>query len=165
MLDPDPTLTMSRLHDHRPPPLEFSAISAQLAVGSAPRIGNVVAHAGFRYLILCAAEFQPPDASYPNVMVARVELHDDDLFPAADRLAAHTVARWAAERLQRRERVLITCTQGRNRSAYVAALAIHYHTPRLSGAACISIIRAARRSPYGPVLVNPDFVADLRGIK
>lgn len=113
---------------------------------------------GIDVLILCAEELQPPDASYPYVMVLRARLDDTMKLPVKSLLEANDVALAAAHLIRRQgSRVLVTCAQGRNRSGLVAGL-ILCKTTGCSGAEAAKIIQTRRRAPHGPALTNTHFV-------
>jgi hypothetical protein len=79
-------------------------------------------------------------------------------------VAAHGVARYVADAVRGGERALVTCVQGRNRSAFVAALALQRLTGA-SGPEAADVVRAARQPDAGAtVLVNPWFCALLARI-
>lgn len=105
--------------------------------------------AGFDVLVLCAREFQPPATHYPGVDVIHAPLDDAWTVPIQ---AAVRAAREVALRLYLRQRVLVTCNQGRNRSGLVSALALWYLGGN-SGRRCADHVRARRPG----ALSNPVF--------
>lgn len=112
-------------------------------------------------LVLCAAEWQPPERAFPGVGVLRCKL-DDSGVPATEKEVcdARAAGKIVAYLVGEGRRVVVTCAQGRNRSGLVAALAVH-HLHGLDGLACREWVRRRR----GDVLLNPYFNAVLRGIQ
>ncbi len=111
----------------------------------------------FSLVVLCAVEYQPDPVAFRG-RVLRVRLDDAGPAPTTREIAeaAGASARVAAE-VRRGGRALVTCHQGRNRSAFVAALAM-VQLCQLPIAEIIARLRAAR----GPhALSNPHFVAFL----
>jgi protein-tyrosine phosphatase len=98
---------------------------AVLAVGPKPPTGSAVARGGFQMLVLCAIEYQPPASKFPGVYVLHVPLTDHGAaMTSIERTLARRAARIVAKELSRGHNVLVTCRQGRNRSALVAAIAL-----------------------------------------
>jgi protein-tyrosine phosphatase len=105
--------------------MSASRIAPKLYQGSLPPFGTELAEKGFQTLVLCAEEWQPGAGLFPGVEVLYC--------PFADRAAPlsrgvwerihHTAAR-VARRVQRQDRVLVTCAAGLNRSGLVTALAL-----------------------------------------
>jgi protein-tyrosine phosphatase len=109
--------------------------------------------------VLCAGEIQPPDVHFPGVEVLRARLDDSGPPPTQKEcLEAAKAGLAVAEALNRDQRVLVTCAQGRNRSALVAGLALHERYG-MSGAQAVHHLRMARSAV--PVLTNPHFVCAL----
>jgi hypothetical protein len=144
-------------------------LSDVLAMGGCPEEGHALARAGFRTLVLCAEEHQPPGQAFPGVDVIHVPF-DDALAPlTAAQLepiqrAAALVAARAREALRapgHHGKVLVTCFAGRNRSGLVTALAIEELT-RGSGATAESIIERIRQRRGRAALGNPYFESLLR---
>lgn len=122
-------------------------------VGSAPPPGT--RNPEWQHLVLCAMEYQPPAANWPNMRVHHCPL-DDSGVPMTDRERelALAMGRRVARYVARREGCLITCAQGLNRSSLVAALGL-MPVLRIPPRAVIGLVRHAR----GPrALSNPDFV-------
>lgn len=72
--------------------------------------------------------------------------------------AAFEAARLVVKALKRGDHVLVTCAMGRNRSALIAALALHKLTGK-PGAWCARFVRERRRDREGtPALDNRHFV-------
>lgn len=98
---------------------------AILAVGPRPPMGSAVARGGFHMLVLSAESYQPPASRFPGVHVLHVPLNDDGRpMTNAERAAARRAAGIVVRELARGHHVLVTCEQGRNRSALVAAIAL-----------------------------------------
>ena len=136
-------------------PIDAHRIAPKLWVGSAPGAAHC---APFDVIVLCAVEYQPSlpcrtihapfdDTAHPS---------SEDLRTALDAAKAVNVQR------ARGRRVLVSCIQGRNRSALVAAIALML-AEGLSAQQAISAVRAQRKLPSGElVLANPAFVAFLK---
>jgi len=139
--------------------LECSLIASNLWMGSRPPIGSALRRAGFRTLALCAMEWQPSADMYPDVEVLRVILNDAEL-GREDARAACSIASRLYERVRQGHKVLITCSQGRNRSGLVTALTLAGLTG-CTGAKAIQAVRDRRRSPFGPALTNDHYVRAL----
>ncbi len=95
--------------------------------GARPEVGSSLQHQGFKLLILCAEEHQPPATLFPGVEVYYAP--NDDNFskmPTRDELRiALGAARYALPILQGGGKVLSTCHMGLNRSGLVSALILH----------------------------------------
>lgn len=128
-----------------------------LAVGSAPPEG-IRLRPAFDTLILCAKEYQPSDAWFPDMRVLRVALDDSGPPPTeAEVQAAITAGHEVARQLRCGKKLLITCYMGRNRSALVAGIALL--ELGLSARAAIVNIKQARGRR---ALSNEHFVALLK---
>jgi protein-tyrosine phosphatase len=141
-----------------------SEIIPKLFVGSKPAPGR---HEGIDTIVLAAMEYQPPADLFPGVEVIYVPLDDAPNRPLReDEIADATKAgARVARRLRAGRRVLVTCQMGLNRSALIAALAMH-EVYGMSADAIITRLRAARGAWS---LSNPNFerllrvVVDVRG--
>jgi hypothetical protein len=109
--------------------MDASKVARNLYVGSAPQPGTK----GFDVIVLCADEYQPSAGHYLSSRELAVPVQ------AARRVARH---------LQAGRTVLVTCRMGRNRSAFVAALALHLASGR-SGRRCVEQVRKHRVDPMG----------------
>lgn len=123
-----------------------------LAQGSAPPSGTKVP---FDVIVLAAMEYQ--QVELPGYVVIRVLLDDSGPPPSdLDRRLIRRTAREIADRIRHRERVLVTCLAGRNRSGVLAGLALR--ELGLSG------VEAARRIQQGRNgLTNRHFYAMVVG--
>jgi protein-tyrosine phosphatase len=166
-----------------PFPLDVTRISPRLYVGSIPPAGRVLRNEGFDLLVLCASPIEYKfiyglsgralDSLFEGVRVLHVPLDDDNPSndnPNAGRPTDHDLVlvynavNEITTAVLREKRVLITCMQGRNRSAFVAALVLHRLTG-WSGAASADHVRKKRsRDANAPVLVNYWFDDILRRI-
>jgi protein-tyrosine phosphatase len=154
-------------------PLSAQEISPGLWQGKWPPPGKWLAERGFATLVLCAAEFQPPNivplqvaslfqgtaTPYPGVEILYAPNDDDfDNPPPRDTLRlAVQAARTVADRLSQRRKVLVTCWQGKNRSGLVSALSLHL-AYGLSGEEATRIVQNRREKG----LRNPQFCELLR---
>ena len=131
--------------------IDAHRIAPKLWVGSAPgpEHGQL-----FDVIVLCAIEYQP------SLLAQRV-VHagfDDTITPTRDelRLARDTAALVNMHRAAGK-RVLVSCLQGRNRSALVASLALVLQG--MSPSVAIQQVRLHRRHPEGKmILANTAFV-------
>ena len=95
----------------------------------------------FDVIVLAAMEYQ--DIELPGYTVIRVPLDDSGPPPSTlDRRLIRHMAREIADRIRHRERCLVTCAQGRNRSGVLAGLALR--DLGLPGAEAARRIRLAR---------------------
>lgn len=140
-------------------PLEASLIAPNLWMGSRPPVGPTLQQCGVDVLVLCAYEHQPRQEFYLGVDVLRVALDDGQLqLPDAKRSFA--LASELAKSIRRGKRVLVTCSQGRNRSGLIVALTLT-RLAGVSGAEAVRIVKARRHSPFGEALTNDAFVQAL----
>jgi len=137
--------------------IDASPIAQNLFVGSAP----VPDLRGFDVIVLCAEEYQPGAEMFPGTRVEHFPF-DDRQNLSKDELAMPVkAARKVAEHMKAGRKVLVTCQMGRNRSAFVAALALHLVTGR-SGRDCAERVRKRRIDPTGvPALANRAFYSAL----
>ncbi|OFV82568.1 MAG: hypothetical protein A2W26_02400 [Acidobacteria bacterium RBG_16_64_8] len=155
--------------------LDMSRVGDHLYVGGMP---DPVAHdypsLGFSAIVLCASEFQPPadlfrgrvanaDGTVTDVgmTVIRVPLNDVAAYTKAELEAEWRTAMEGsaivARELRVGRRVLVTCMQGRNRSALVAALAM-WRRGGFPGWYWCELVKARRRVADGsPVLSNAGY--------
>lgn len=141
-----------------------SRIMPRLWMGAHPPLGFDVARAGFTHLFICAWERTGTPHDYPGVVVTRVHL-DDSGMPMQDheRISAVGSGRQVARLHHAGARILVTCSEGRNRSGLVVALALC--NLGLTPETAIRWVRE-RRAPQLPAnrppLVNDDFVTFIR---
>lgn len=139
--------------------VDADRVAPGLWQGSMPPMGRDVRRSGFRYLVLCAFEYQPPEQEFSGVTVARAILDDAGEAPSDRELhAALRVASWVRNRMHR-GRVLTTCAMGHNRSGLVNALALV-----LDGWQPEEAIEAVRGARPG-ALSNPYFVDYIRSFR
>jgi protein-tyrosine phosphatase len=118
-------------------------------VGSKPPIDRDLTNIDI--VVLCAAEFQPERMAFHGALW-RCPIPDDVLEPPQFALVVQTSVA-VAKAIVDHKRVLVTCQQGRNRSALVVALALHQLTT-MSGEQVIAHIRKHRGET---ALYNPWF--------
>lgn len=142
--------------------LEADEVAPRLLVGSMPPTGHTVRRAGIDVLVLCAAEYQPTSESFPGVFVVHVPF-DDGPLDSATFNQAKLAAKRVADVVLKGGTVLVTCIEGRNRSAFVAGLALRFLS-RIPGHMIVEIIRNARHLPNGgTALTNESFSRVLAG--
>lgn len=135
--------------------LDVTRIAPKLWIGSAPPIGKLLREFGFDVVVLCAREYQPSERSFSGVRVIRAPFEDGKVTPVIE-ATAREAARHVVSAINRGQRVLVTCAQGRNRSGLVVARALE----KLSGAPAHLIIDHVKRlRPYA--LTNQSFVQNL----
>jgi protein-tyrosine phosphatase len=138
---------------------EISEIVPGLYVGSKPPPGR---HEGIDTIVLAAIEYQPPASAFPGAEVIHAPLDDAPNRPMTKEeiaLATKTAER-VARRLRAGRRVLSTCQMGLNRSALVAAIAMH----EVYGMNADEIIARLRRARGMWSLSNPNFERLLRTV-
>jgi len=130
-----------------------------LFVGSKPALGR---HGDIDTLVLAARENQPPTHLFPGLEVIHVPLDDAPgrQMHAAEIESALRAAQCVAQRLRSGRRVLVTCQMGLNRSALIAALAMH----GVYGMRPDEIIARLRRARGRWALSNPNFEKLLRTV-
>lgn len=135
-----------------------SPIIPFLSQGAMPIEGDAVAKGGYRVLVLCAEEYQPPAANFPGLEDVLYAPNDDSgaPFTALQQVIATMAAHRVADYVRRRKHVLVTCAMGKNRSGLVTALALHFVSGK-SGRECVAHVR--RKRPIA--LSNEDFVCYL----
>ncbi len=133
--------------------IDASNIVQRLWVGSKPKPEADLPKVDV--LVLCAREIQPEMANFHG-RVLRCPLNDAALSDGELRLTLHT-ATSVANALVTKQRVLVTCAMGLNRSALVAALALG-RVSRLSADQIIALMRKRRSGS----LFNQHFVAILQ---
>lgn len=154
--------------------IDATWISLRLYVGRRPPTGPYLREAGFDVLVLCAlpeeyeqvyeTRWEDLPRRFDRLSVLQAPLDDSGESPNYESIAhARCVADYVAGRVLRGKRAILTCLEGRNRSAFVAALALHRLTGR-SGDDCAARVREMRQVVTGanrPVLCNPFFNAIL----
>lgn len=135
----------------------LSEVAPGLYVGSKPPPGR---REGVDVVVLAAMEYQPPAHLFPGTEVIHVPLDDaPGRQMRADEIADVTkAASLVARRLRAGCRVLVTCGWGLNRSALVAALAMH----EVHGMRADEIVERLRRARGALALSNPNFEKLLR---
>jgi hypothetical protein len=111
--------------------------------GSLPVEGSYLASLGFKVLVLCAEEHQPPADRFPGLQVIHAPFDDADyraITPYELGVVKGAVDGVVASMHQGLP-VLVTCYAGRNRSGLVTALAIH----QLSGRSGVDIVKTIKR--------------------
>jgi hypothetical protein len=142
--------------------VEANRIGPRLYQGSRPPFGRNVQKAGFDVLVLCAVEHQPRGRAFPGVEVIHCPMDDADHPPSEHEWwLANAAAQRVAQIVKYGGRALITCIQGRNRSGFVTALALHYLTKE-PGRMCVFRVQKGRTE--APALTNDHFVAALATI-
>lgn len=127
-------------------------VAPNLFVGSKPAPGR---HACVDAIVLAAMEYQPAADQFLGAEVLHAPLDDDSSRPMReDEIAtAAKAAGRVARRLRAGRRVLVTCAMGLNRSALIAALAMH----DVFGMSADEIVIRLRRARGAWALSNPNF--------
>lgn len=135
----------------------LSEVAPRLFVGSKPPLGR---HEGVDVIVLAAMEYQPAADRFPGVEVLHAPLDDDPTRSMRqDEIALATkAAESVARRLRAGKRVLSTCAMGLNRSALIAAIAMH----DVYGMDANEIVARLRRARGAWALSNPNFEKLLR---
>lgn len=149
--------------------LDANEIVPFLWQGSLPIPGDGVREAGFQVLVLCAREYQLEPENYPGVQVVHAPNDDSVQFPLTrEKLSvAVTAARAVAKAVRAKQKTLVTCAAGLNRSGLVSALALHLLNG-WAGDQCIMVVRKFRprsRVHPGRSLSNPEFVMALNRLR
>ena len=134
-------------------------VAPGLFVGSKPAPGR---HGCVDAIVLAAMEYQPPADLFPGAEVLHAPLDDDPSRQMREdeiALAAKAAGR-VARRLRAGRRVLVTCAMGLNRSALIAALAMH----DVFGMGADEIVIRLRRARGVWALSNPNFERLLRAV-
>jgi len=127
-----------------PAGLDVNEIHPGLWQGSKPPEGSYLASVGFKVLVLCAKENQPPEKRFPGLEVIYAPNEDQER-PITERELHIAVkgARGVTLALQAKRPVLVTCQMGWNRSGLVSALALHMLTG-MTGEECIRVVQERR---------------------
>jgi protein-tyrosine phosphatase len=125
-----------------------------LFIGSAP----MVLPKGFDMIVFTALEYQP---RFPETGQNLVYVGLDDAKPTlTERAWALRTAVVVADALERGKKVLVTCFAGRNRSAWVAAMAM-----RIMGMSARTVVSRIRSLRGDSALSNRHFVETLEAIR
>lgn len=126
-----------------------------------PIEGDAVAKAGYKVLVLCADEYQPPRDFFRGLDDVIYAPNDDGYRPFSplQKVIATMAAGRVADFVRQKKNVLVTCMQGRNRSGLVSALALH-NLYGWSGIRCIHHVQSQRMD----ALTNDEFVLYLSTI-
>jgi len=123
-----------------------SRIVDGLWVGAAPPPGDYSGQ--FDVIVFTADEYQPAKDMFPKIRVRHFP-YDDSIRPTErDLMTAWTAAEAVARDMRHGRRVLVTCQMGRNRSAFVAALALHLVTGA-PGEEVLTLVRSRRTDAMG----------------
>jgi protein-tyrosine phosphatase len=134
-------------------------VASGLFVGSKPAPGR---YACVDAIVLAAIEYQPSADLFPGTEVLHAPLDDDPSRQMREdeiALAAKTAGR-VARRLRAGRRVLVTCAMGLNRSALIAALAMH----DVFGMEADEIVTRLRSARGAWALSNPHFEKLVRAV-
>jgi protein-tyrosine phosphatase len=112
-------------------------------------------------LVLTARQHQQPAALQPGLTIIQAPLTDDAfcIVKGNKKRAAHA-ATSVVQKIRARGKVMITCSEGMNRSGWVAALA----TKELSGCSGEQVIKLIQQQRPG-ALYNWFFQEHLKGSK
>lgn len=130
-------------------PYDATPIAPRLWIGSKPPVDRNLTNVDV--VGLCAMEFQPERLAGQQALL-RCPIDDSILTMPELQLVLQTSAA-VAKSIVEGKRVLVTCQQGRNRSAFVIAFALHQLTT-MSGEQIVAHIKKHRAN----ALTNPWFV-------
>lgn len=138
--------------------LDMSEVAPGLYVGSKPAPGRYPVDV----IVLAAMEYQLAAGLFPGVEIIHAPLDDDPsrLLRLDEISVATRTAMRIARRLRAGKRVLATCQLGLNRSALVAALAMH----DVFGMTPDEIVRRLRAARGVWALSNPNFTRLLHAV-
>lgn len=124
---------------------DFTEVHENLWIGAYPQITDL-GELGreFKLIVLC---MRVPGGSFPGAMIIPI-LDKGGPIPEAAFEGAQEIAR----ALYRKEKVLVLCVKGQNRSALIASMALSYYLGR-SGRDCADIV--CKKRPGS--LTNPVF--------
>lgn len=130
--------------------IDQSHVAPRIAIGKSPVKARSVIWNACTDLVFCAHELQPPANEFPGVTCHYAPLYDDGTPNGVERLngAVRTAHLLAQKIRDSNASVLITCVQGRNRSAFVAALVLHF-LYGMSGPQAVGQIRKVRETVTG----------------
>jgi hypothetical protein len=124
----------------------------------------------FHLVVFCAKELGPPPLVFhptKPLLKRRTRVYhaplDDAELTRDELFIALRAANLVAATFLARKRVLVTCMEGRNRSALVTALALDMLSSE-GGLAAREAVRQRRVRAKGPVLSNPSFAKVLENI-
>lgn len=122
----------------------------------------------FDVVVFTAQEAIPKPLRAPRGKTAYALPLDDEFYrPVPSEVAtyAHQLAQRLADHVRAREKVLVTCYQGVNRSGLLTALTL-MHAYGFSGAQAVQLIRARRKPETGHmVLGNPMFENYIKSVR
>lgn len=126
--------------------IDADRISPKLWVGAYPLTRNVTRL--FDVIVLCARELQDPPPMGLDQTLMRIRLDDERYLVPPEKIGnALDVAREIAHEIAAGRRVLVSCAEGVNRSAFVACVVL-----MLQGATAheaISLVRRCRKPHSG----------------
>lgn len=135
---------------------EASEVAPGLYVGSKPAHGR---HP-YDVIVLAAQEYQPHATRFPGAHVIHVPFDDAPwrAMRPEEITGAVRTGQMVARHLRAGQRVLVSCAMGLNRSALVAAIAMH----DVHGMDADEIVARIRRARGAWALSNPNFEKLLR---
>ena len=130
---------------------DYDYIAPHLFVGAYPPPGE--APQSVDVLVFCARELQPAPGDYPDQIVLRCPLDDEERMTREELARVKRTAKTIAQHCAAKMRVLVTCRSGVNRAAFVAGWTLHYLTGA-SGKKCIKTVQAYRHPDCGDAVLN-----------
>lgn len=134
--------------------IDASNVAPRLWVGAAPPTASDIPNV--QVLVLCAQEIQPATLAFRGTVLRAPMI--DGAISRHELNTALGVSSMVAKALVNKQRCLVTCAMGRNRSAFVAALALARIT-RLSADDLVKLMRTRRDNRC---LSNEHFVGYLQ---
>lgn len=129
--------------------MDASNVATRLWVGGQPPFDRDLPD--FDVLVLCAGELQPEQVAFHGRLI-RCPI-PDAVLNHAELTRALLTSKAVADAMLRRQRILVTCAMGINRSALVASLAI----ARVTSMSAEDLVRLMRQRRHPMALSNPTF--------
>ena len=125
---------------------DFNKILPDLYQGARPPVGRGLLRLGFRCLVLAAEEYQPSKKFFPRVAVryAPMDDHSNQLTEKEWNMI-FSAATDCANAVVNRQKTLITCWAGINRSGIITAVTVMLLTD-CSGAEAVRLVKGRRMS-------------------
>lgn len=134
----------------------MNEVTPRLWMGAAPDPTEL--YSRFDAIVMCAQEIQPVMRKFKGT-VLRAPFHGDPYPMARERKIAIRAAREVVKRLQKGQKVLVTCSDGLERSGLVTGITLRMATKKQPG----EIIYLIRKARGDWALRNPSFARIICG--